>query len=317
MTKEGKSAGDGGRVDYPLAPLRAFREVAKCGSFTLAAARLQVTQGAVSNHIRTLEQHYQTRLFHREGRKIDLTIEGRLLYDGLDKAFSVIEQSMQSLQAGKIKQRLVLGVLSSFATKWLLPRLGGFYEAHPNIELTVRSVNHTIDVEREAVDLAVATLPAAPSSETVDSALMWQEQLFVVCSPGYRKAHVGRFNNLDQLKNHILLHDETEIAAERGFDWATWLRHFRHEQLLYHATSHYFSQSDLVLQAAMRGYGLALTRTSIAATDLDKGALVNPFPKKVISTHAACYLCGKKAIWRESAVSAFREWLLAEAGSRD
>ncbi len=302
-----------GNEDYSLVALRAFREVAKHKSFTLAARHLNVTQSAVSHHVRLLESQYKVVLFDREGRRIDLSAEGRVLYDVLESSFTAIEKAVVNLREGNAKKHLVLGVLASFASKWLVPRIGSFYKNNESIELTIRSVNHTIDVSREHFDLAVITAPEPPLLEEVMSEKLWQEQLFVVCSPSYYNLHKDHFNSLADLSLHVFLHDETEISAERGFDWATWMRHFDVMTILNKVTSHYFSQSDLALQAAIAGNGLALTRTSIAATDMSHGRLINPFPAEVINTKASCFLCGLKGAWNTGATKQLRDWLLEEA----
>ncbi|MCH9705303.1 MAG: LysR family transcriptional regulator [Proteobacteria bacterium] len=300
-------------MDCSLASLRAFGEAAKHQSFTLAAAHLSVTQSAISHHIKTLEQQLQVKLFQRRGRQLLLTSEGRILHQAVEKSFTQLARALEQINAGVVRRRVVLGVLSSFATKWLVPRLGAFYRQHPNVELVVRSVNHTIDVEREQVDLAVTTLPAAPASKNVMSALMWRERLFAVCSPEYAANSKKPLGTVEDLAHHTLLHDETEIAAERGFDWLSWLKHFNIESLMLTASCQYFSQSDLTLQAAIAGHGVALTRTSIAATDIKNGALIIPFPNSDIATQSACYLCGEKENWHNETNALLRHWLLAEA----
>ena len=299
------------QIDCSLVSLRAFREAARLESFTLAAKRIAVTQSAISHHVKLLEKQLNVKLFRRNGRQLALTNEGRMLYQAVESAFTPLAQAIERIHAGAARRRIVLGVLASFATKWLVPRLGRFYRDNPDIELVVRSVNHTIDIERDNVDLAVTTLAAPPAAADLCCALMWRERLFAVCTPEYATQNtVCAPKDLARL---ILLHDETEIAAERGFDWLSWLRHFKLESLMLSASSQYFSQSDLTLQAAMAGHGVALTRTSIAATDIKNGRLVNPFIKHSVATQSACYLCGSKAGWDKPSVSVLRDWLLAEA----
>lgn len=305
-------------IDCSLVSLRAFREAARLGSFTLAATRMNVTQSAISHHIKVLEGQLGVQLFERQARPLALTNEGRILHQAVDDAFSKLAQAIERIHAGTVRRRIVLGVLSSFAAKWLVPRLGSFYRDYPDVELVVRSVNHTIDVARENVDLAVVTLPAAPTGAAVRSTLMWRERLFAVCSPQYaaKAAKAGKaLKDIADLTQHTLLHDETEIAAERGFDWLSWLRHFKIESIMLAASSQYFSQSDLTLQAAIAGHGIALTRTSIAATDLKNGTLINPFPHSDIATQSACYLCGDKTLWDKETQRLLRKWLLNEAAA--
>lgn len=299
--------------ELSLVALRAFREVAKHKNFSIAAKCLGVTQGAMSHHIRTLEQQYQVSLFERVGRRLEMTVEGRMLFDVLDSSLAAIEKAVYNLREGRVRQALVLGVLSSFASKWLLPRIGSFYRANPDIELTIRTVNHTIDISREPFDLAVINAPTPPDNEQVLSKKLWNEKLFVVCSRAYFKRNKNQFDSQSGLGGHVLLHDETEMAAERGLDWATYLVHNEHLSALRQGRSQFFSQSDMVLQAAIAGHGMALTRTSLAATDMAQGRLLNPFPAAVMDTPTDCYLCGRQLSWNSGAVKRLRDWLLAEA----
>ena len=299
--------------DLPLISLRTFRVAAKHQSFTLAAAHLSVTQSAVSHHIKILEKHLNFKLFERHGKQLKLTNEGCILYQTVEKCFTNLANTIERMSANKARHRVILGVLSSFATKWLVPRLGSFYRNHSDVELVVRSTNHTIDVERENFDLAIINVPAPPSSKHVKSTLICRERLFAVCSPQY--AAKSTLKTLHDLGQHTLLHDETEIAAERGFDWLSWLQHFKVESVMHSCSSQYFSQSDLALQAAIIGHGIALTHTSISANDLKNGLLINPFPGSDMATQSACYLCGQKEGWNNEGNRLLREWLLAETAA--
>ena len=298
-------------LECSLISLRAFGEAAKMKSFTYAAASMSVTQSAISHHIKLLEEQLQVKLFERHGRTLELTSEGRELHKAVQESFTLLSDAIGRIRTGEFRPRIILGVLASFASKWLVPRLGGFYKQFPEVELVVRSVNHTINVERESVNFAVVTLPAPPSSANISSALLWHEQLFPVCSPAY----AGKLKSIEDLRQCTLLHDETEIAEERGFDWSSWLRHFKMDALMSDTSSQYFSQSDLTLQAAISGHGVALTRTSIASNDIKNGLLVNPFPRHPIATHTACYLCSVKSSWNKPAYISLRDWLLAEAAA--
>ena len=301
---------------YSLVSIRAFREVVRSGSFTVASLRLGVTQSAVSKRVHTLEKQLGVKLLRFFGRHFELTAEGEKLFWAVDKSFDMLEDAVGRIRSGKIKKRLVLGVLSSFATKWLLPRLGCFYRQYADVELIVRSGNHTVDIEREPVDLAVVNLPSPPASPHVKSVRLWNERIFAVCSPSYLYSSDKPLRFITDLSAHVLLHDETEVASERKFDWQTWLSHFGEERVLEKASCQFFSQSDLVLQAAIAGHGVALTRTSLAVTDVHNGLLVNPFDDTQMQTQSACYLCGLEEVWSDRTVATLRDWIVAQSISQ-
>ena len=105
-------------------------------SFTAAAKQLDISQSAVSHHIKLLEEKLGVSLFIRNNRRrISLTDEGRHLYESADSSFSVINKAISGIVSGSFKRRIVLGVLSSVATKWLIPRLDVFIAVIPMLTL--------------------------------------------------------------------------------------------------------------------------------------------------------------------------------------
>ncbi|MGU9951664.1 MAG: LysR substrate-binding domain-containing protein [Gammaproteobacteria bacterium WSBS_2016_MAG_OTU1] len=296
---------------YPLTAVRVFRETVKENSFTKAARRLNVTQGAVSQRVKHLETCLGCLLFVRHKRAITLTKEGQMLYDEADKALAIIEKTLNHIISGSDSQRVVLGVLASFTSKWLIPRLDRFYQQHPTIQLTTRSVNHTIDVEREDAELAVVNISAPPESTTMRWQLLWRENLYVVCSPEYIK-NAPPLKNPCDLINHTLLHDQTEIDNQRHLDWTSWLQSASPDIVMDYSQGRFFTQSDLTLQAAIEGHGIALARSSLVAEDLRKGVLIIPLNINV-AVNSGCYICALKNTWDLPKIKILREWLQAEA----
>ena len=255
-----------------LVSLRAFCEAARKMSFTAAAKQLDISQSAVSHHIKLLEEKLGVSLFIRNNRRrISLTDEGRHLYESADSSFSVINKAISGIVSGSFKRRIVLGVLSSVATKWLIPRLDGFYRRYPDVNLVIRAFNHTIDIAEDGVETALITRPRPQNTPGMRWLLMWREHQFAVCSLDYLRKSKSSLREVSDLSQHVLLHDETEIASERGLDWGAWLSPFIvAKKSINLQNGRFFSQSDLVLQAAIAGHGVALSRTSLAMTDIKK-----------------------------------------------
>lgn len=299
--------------DYSLRSLRVFFVAAEKMSFTGAARALSVSQGAVSQRVKTLERQLGAALFERDNRRqIKLTDEGRHLFRALSGAFDAMAGGVRAVVSRKMRRRVVLGVLSSLAHKWLIPRLGEFYRKYPETELVIRAVNHTVSLDGDDVELGLVNLPQPPAGGDLCWQLLWREKLFAVCSPDYLQSAPRPLAKPEDLSAHTLLHDETEVANERRLDWQTWLDHFGAGGREEGAHDLYFTQSDLALQAAIAGQGVALARGSLANTDIRDGLLVNPLgvgaPAKT-----ACYICGRKDSWRLDKIAALRGWLAAEA----
>ena len=300
---------------FSLRSLRVFYVAAERMSFSDAARALSVSQGAVSQRVKTLEEQVGAELFERGNRRqMKLTDEGRHLYRSLGSAFDTMSGGIRVLLSRRVKRRVVLGVLSSLAHKWLIPRLGGFYRQYPETELVVRAVNHTVSLDGDDVELALVNLPKPPAGDDLRWQLLWREKLFAVCSPSYIQNTDAPIAAPADLAHHTLLHDETEVDNERRLDWQTWLAHFGARDRDENAHDLFFTQSDLALQAAIAGQGVALTRNSLAYTDIKNGLLVNPFGVGV-PAKTACYICGRRELWRLDKIAALRGWLTAEAAA--
>lgn len=139
----------------PLNALRAFEAAARHQNFTRAALELCVSQAALSHQIRGLEDRLGIRLFHRLPRGVALTEEGAALYPVLNESFERISASIARYTGGPAREVLTLGVVGTFATGWLLPRLAAFEAAHPDIELRLQTHNNRIDLAGEGLDLAI------------------------------------------------------------------------------------------------------------------------------------------------------------------
>ncbi|HGM5145121.1 TPA: LysR family transcriptional regulator AmpR, partial [Stenotrophomonas maltophilia] len=139
----------------PLNALRAFEAAARHQNFTRAALELCVSQAALSHQIRGLEDRLGIRLFHRLPRGVALTDEGAALYPVLNESFERISASIARYTGGPAREVLTLGVVGTFATGWLLPRLAAFEAAHPDIELRLQTHNNRIDLAGEGLDLAI------------------------------------------------------------------------------------------------------------------------------------------------------------------
>ncbi len=288
----------------PMNTLRAFEAAARHLSFTHAAAELHITQAAVSHQIRTLEEALGVRLFRRLNRAIRLTEEGQQFVSEVRKALSHLATAMEKLAAPDAGGPLTVSVLPSFAAKWLVPRLGRFRERHPEIDVRVSPSIQLTDFQRDDVDLGVRY--GKGKYEGLHSVRLMTEDIFPVCSPKLLSGAKALRQPAD-LRHHTLLHDDGYV------DWAMWLL-VAGVQDIPPTQGPFFTDSALVLQAAVEGQGVALARGALAADDLAAGRLVKPFDI-AIPTEYAYYIVCPKATAQHPKIAAFRDWLLAEAGA--
>lgn len=308
----------------PLATLRAFEAAARHLSFKKAAAELHVTPAAVSQQIKLLENHVGVELFRRLTRALDLTPEGMALLPRLREGLSLLEAALEALRERPRHSRLTVCAPPSFASRWLVPRLGRFAAAAPEIELSLASSLHTIDHQ------------PSPGSDEAAEAQNGVNDLEIRYGnghyPGYRVDHLfaphyvpvcspqlmnGKrpLREPQDLRWHALIHDETipdEIARP---SWAAWLQAAGVGDIDAHRGPR-FSNAALALEAAAEGQGIVLALRVLVSADIAAGRLVIPFDIS-LPARFAYYLIAPIAMAERAEVARFRDWLLAEAAGED
>src|SRR6185437_10077725 len=195
--------------------LQVFESAARHLSFTHAAAELNVTQTAVSHQIRRLEEQLGVRLFLRKNRALQLTQEARDYLPAVSAAFDDLRRATDRLRHRQRTDVLMVSTTISLAAKWLVPRLGGFQEAHPGIEVRISTSTRLVDFRREEVDLAIRYGRGHWPGLRTD--WLMQEDIFPVCSPSLLSGPLP-LNTPEDLAQHTLLH--TDMGRD---EWTLWL----------------------------------------------------------------------------------------------
>jgi LysR family glycine cleavage system transcriptional activator len=287
----------------PLNALKAFEAAARHRSFTRAAAELHVTQAAISHQVKQLEQWLGLKLFERKGHALTLSVHGKAYLPDLTGVLDDLAAATARLADNALAGRLRITVLPSFASKWLIPRLRGFQQAHPDIDLQLSSSPDLFDFSGTDYDLGIRSGTGRWRGLQAD--LVAHETLSPVCSPAVL-ASGSPLRAPSDLGKHTLLHDQPRDL------WPRWLAAAGAAEV--DATSGpAFSDSALVLQAAIEGHGVALGRLLLAADDLAAQRLVQPFGQTLQNDYSY-WLVYPKAAAARPRVAAFRTWLLQEAG---
>ncbi|HET7156552.1 MAG TPA: transcriptional regulator GcvA [Hyphomicrobiaceae bacterium] len=286
----------------PLNALKAFEAAARHESFTRAAEELCVTQGAVSHQVKALEAELGIKLFNRERQRLIITEAGRdylvVLRDALDRIAVGTERLIQRQSAGVV----TVSTSPDFAAKWLVNRLGRFAETHPGIDLRISATLHHVDFAREDVDLAVRH--GDGNWAGLDVVRLTSEHLFAVCSPKLLAGRNRITKPSDVLKFPLLHLDD-------GDAWARWFEAAGVDGAG-HLHGPVLNRASMVIDAAIDGQGVALARTTLAATDLISGRLVRPFAEALRLSKTYWIIC-PKATAALPKIATFRDWLLAEA----
>ena len=295
----------------PLNALRAFEAAARHLNFSRAADELSVTPGAVSQQIQNLEDYVGVALFKRTPKGLLLTDPAQIALPALREAFDRLAEAASMLTAAVDGRRLTVTVPPSFASKWLLPRLGSFEALHPDVDVWVSAGMELTDFASGEVDLAIRY--GAGRYPGLEVIRLMQETVIPVASPELLANNP--LENLGDLSNAVLLHDGSPDADESCPDWTMWLA-ARGVRGVDGARGPRFNQSSLVIEAAVGGRGVALAKRALAQVDLDAGRLVAPF-QIATAVDFAYYLVHPKTKGRLPQVKAFITWITAEAAAHE
>lgn len=283
----------------PLAALRTFEAAARHQNFSRAGAELHITHSAISHQISGLERELGVTLFHRRSRGVQLTEPGRRLAATMREALAAIERGVAELRGGT-HRALTVSVLPAFATHWLIPRLADFNRRHPDIDINIRAGQALADFATEDVDLAVRYGGGQwPGLRAVQLA---HEDVFPVCSPRFDGGRLPK--TLDELAKARLLHTPLQ-------PWDEWFNALGVAASPSHRGMT-FSETDILLQAAIDGLGIALSRRILAQPELDAGRLVRPVPHSVRADRSY-FIVYPEAIEPAPRLLIFRDWLLEQA----
>lgn len=284
--------------------LSAFESAARHQSFTKAADELAVTQSAVCRQIGALEGFLGVKLFRRGRRGVSLTEAGLAYSRKVTARLDDVERDTLELMAkGSEGRTLELGVVPTFATKWLLPRLPRFMERHPGItvNLSVRTRPFLFDDTR--LDAAIHAGQAAwPGTE---GSFLMHEHLIAVCSPSILVSGT----QLTQAKDWQS-HTRLQLST-RPYLWRDWLqsRDIRIEGELAGPRFELFS---MAAEAAVHGMGIALIPRLLIEAELARGVLV-PVSSHEYRSDRSYFLIYPEKKAEYTALSVFREWIEAEA----
>jgi LysR family glycine cleavage system transcriptional activator len=284
----------------PLGALRAFEAAARHLSFTRAAAELCVTQAAISHQIRLLEESLGVRLFERRGHSLALTAKGQAYLPELAGALDRIAAATMRIiepQGGPLR----ITVLPSFASRWLVPRLEAFHARHPGIDVRLDSSAEPWSFATERFDFGIRS--GLGNWPGLEADLIAREALSPVCSPSFM-ARCPLRSPADLLRVR-LLHDTPRNA------WKNWFGLAGMDAAGTGAGAS-FNDANLALQAAVDGQGVALGRLVLAADELRRGRLVQPFDVVLPNDYSYWLVYPPGALQRPDA-AIFREWLLSQA----
>lgn len=253
------------RPDIPLNALRTFEVAARQGSFTRAAIELRVTQAAVSHQIARLEDALGAQLFHRTPNGLVMTDAAQALFPVMERGLDDIARMLDHVMGGQRAEVLNLGVVTTFATGWLIPRLEDFRRAHPEITLRLSTNNNRVEIAREGLDAAIRFGPGRWPG--VEAHHILDAPMGPLCAP---HLDVGAPSDL---RCHTLL------RSYRADEWPKWFAEAG--EVCPPLTGPVLDSSVGMADLAAEGLGIALLPLPMFERALAAGRLVSPFAATV------------------------------------
>lgn len=302
-----------GRLNSAALPtLRFFESTARLGSFTKAAEELCITQGAVSQHIKALESRLGCKLFFRQAGQIKLTDEGKRFAEVVTRTLRELEEAADAVAAprkSRVDVRLRVG--PSFASRWLIPRLGRLHARHPKITLHVMGEHGYLDPAQRDFDLAVEMTVSPPQHLHVEP--LMPEYLTPVCSREYLETHPFLVTPADLARCELLHNGYAWPSAGEDAEWCHWLTAVG-ACGVDSSEGQYFTLANMAIEAALSHQGVAIGRLSLVQPLLTGRKLVDPFPQRIKSP-AIYRLVYPAELARRPGISEVAQWLREEAAS--
>lgn len=283
--------------------LHAFEATARTGSISQAARELGLTQSAVSRQIKSLEDQLGLELFIREKQRVRLTLAGQSYARDIREALRRVGTASLAIRANPLGGTLNLGVLPTFAARWLILHLPRFVELYPRINLNLFSRPTPFDFSLDSIDAAIHF--GKPEWAEAAFEPLFGESVVPVGSPEL----LGRakLKAPQDIRTVPLL-----ILLSRPDAWERWLEHHGGPSEGIHGMM--FDQFEMLIQAAKHGLGLALLPTFLIADELKAGVLV-PAPVKEVASPYNYYLVYPPERGGYAPLIAFRDWLVKEASA--
>lgn len=285
----------------PLNQLRAFEAAVRHESFTKAAAELNVTQGAISRHVRSLEEYLGFQLFERVNNNLVIPSASREFAHALTQSFDGINQATQALRQGKRRTVLTVHSYTNFLIRWLIPKLPSFQAQYPDIEIRLSSGRVEVDFSEDDIDLAIRY--GAPPWPGIQSELLFPVEMVPICSPSLAES-VGLQTPEDLLKTTLY-----HVYARRA-EWPAWwaqvskapFEPFREV---------YPEDLAVVQQCVLAGMGVGLSQRHYVLDDIAAGRIMIPFDVPLRHTNGFYVVClpGRMDVPK---IAAFRQWILAQ-----
>lgn len=285
----------------PLKSLHYFMVAAQQGSFKAAAEKLNVTQAAISQQIRQLEEHLQLPLFKRSGKDTQLTDQGRKLLPYISRGFDEWVKGIQRISGDPKPKVLRLSTLHSFTSLWLIPRLHEFQKLHPDIMVQLAPANQLIDFEDDDIDLAIRM--GRGGYEPLQEKRIVKDHLILVASPTL-------VHNIDVLNPKQIFAlpwiEDTSRGIQEALQACCQQFNVERESLVPIISA---DNAVPLIENAVEGRGFAMVNSGLVADHLRAGRLVKLLNFSAVSPYSL-YLVAPEQHFTWHKIKLFEQWFV-------
>ena len=290
-----------------LNSLMVFEAAARTMNFTRAAEELHVTQAAVSKQIRYLEDYLDCDLFHRDGKRVQLTIQGQHLYEKLNASFNYLADAVEDLSQPNHLNSITLAANTAVSHYWLNHVIRDFRKQHPDFKTNIRLItsDRTKDLFDENIDISIVydTEPRNKWSQHI----LFEEELYPVASPEYLKDNPFHKDDLDTLLTYDLL--DYEQIEPNWINWSLWFKHFGitkpHLKI-----SGYSNNYITLIDSAVHGQGVTLGTRYLLDQELKNNNLIRISPFSMRSGRHY-FLMTNSERYHRNEIKLMHDWLLS------
>ena len=262
-----------------------------------------MTQGAIAQQVRGLEAALNVKLFTRLPRGLALTEDGRKYLAPVQRAFQLIVDATDDLRPRQAV--LTVSVTPSFASKWLVPRLGQFTGSNPGLDVRVVAAQDLANFQSDGVDIAVRQ-GKPPFGPGLTAELLYPFEFYAVCSPALLAGDLP-IKTPEDIARHVLLHDAHGL-------WPVYLEKACGGRSPAMPRALKFSQTSLAIDAALAGQGIALASDPMVEDDLAAGRLCRPLDV-TIKSEIGFYIVAPRSPRNAAHVERMRDWMIAQSRS--
>ena len=290
------------RVIPSRSALLAFDAAARHQSFTNAAAELALTESAISRQINALEEQLGIKLFNRVKKRVTLTKAGALYGNQVRQTLDRMERDMLDIMAhGGTRGLIELAVLPTFSSQWLIPRLGRFYQAHPDLTINMSARSVMFLFKDTPFDAAIHF--GQPTWPGTIAEYLFKEEVLAVCNPTLLVEK--EITCAEDILHYPLLH-----LISRPDCWRDWFENAGLTSIGAMQGARY-EQFSMLISAACAGLGIALIPRFLILRELNRGELAVAFDLPIASDNAY-YLVYPTENANDANLGQFRQWLQDE-----